>query len=110
MADKKASEAELAALHATVAKVLIKRLTVGTLTKDGEEVPDSEGLGCGAADISAAIAFLKNNNITADPETNKGLHELKDRLDKMRKAGKEGLRGALADAEISVDRDLGLLN
>ena len=35
--------------------------------------------------LGAAVAFLKNNNITADPETNAALGELKDKLAARRK-------------------------
>lgn len=35
--------------------------------------------------LGAAVAFLKNNNVTADPETNASLSKLKDTLAARRK-------------------------
>ncbi|AMM44733.1 hypothetical protein [Xanthomonas phage f30-Xaj] len=63
-----ASEGALGALHELVAKVLKDRLADGEL--------------CTAADINAAIKFLKDNNITATREANKALGELEDELGK----------------------------
>lgn len=62
-----ASRSELSELHATVARVLKDRL-------DGEEVS--------AADISAAIRFLKDNNIESNFEVDDdALSEVKNALD-----------------------------
>ena len=63
-----ASEGALGALHELVAMVLKERLANGEL--------------CTAADINAAIKFLKDNNITATREANKALGELEDELGK----------------------------
>ncbi|ASZ72043.1 terminase small subunit [Xanthomonas phage NED111] len=63
-----ASEGALGALHELVATVLKERLANGEL--------------CTAADINAAIKFLKDNNITATREANKALGELEDELGK----------------------------
>jgi hypothetical protein len=63
-----ASESALGALHELVAQVLGDRLKNDEL--------------CTAADINAAIKFLKDNNITASREANKALGELQDELGK----------------------------
>lgn len=64
----RASENELGSLHGFVAAALSERI------KDKEL--------CTAADINAAIKFLKDNNITATPEANAHLDDLKETLDK----------------------------
>lgn len=64
-----ASEGALGALHELVATVLKERLANDEL--------------CSAADINAAIKFLKDNNITATREANKALGELQDELAKV---------------------------
>ena len=63
-----ASEGALGELHVIVATVLKDRLRNDEL--------------CTAADINAAIKFLKDNNITATREANKALGELEDELGK----------------------------
>lgn len=63
-----ASESALGALHELVAQVLKDRLANDEL--------------CTAADINAAIKFLKDNNIQATREANKALGELEGELSK----------------------------
>lgn len=62
----KASEEALAGLHLIVAEGLSERL-------QGEDAK--------AADFTAAIAFLKNNGITADLASSKALKNLLDDTD-----------------------------
>jgi len=62
----KASEAKLSALHGSVADELKRRIEEGDAT---------------AADIGAAIKFLKDNHITANLEDHQGLSDLKKKLD-----------------------------
>jgi len=64
-----ASEGELGGLHVIVAKVLKDRLQNNDL--------------CTAADINAAIKFLKDNNIQATREANKAMAELESELSKV---------------------------
>lgn len=71
----KATEDELGHLHATVARGLRAAL-------EGEPT---------AAVFGAAIAFLKNNNITADPTRNSDLLDLQDKLVQRRKEKKLSL-------------------
>ncbi|AQT27770.1 terminase small subunit [Ralstonia phage RS-PI-1] len=69
----KASEAKLSELHGVVADELKRRIEEGEAS---------------AADIGAAIKFLKDNHITASIEDNAGLSDLKKKLDeKMAKRG-----------------------
>lgn len=60
-----ASESVLGELHVAVADAL--KLKIG-------------GSECSAADLNAAIKFLKDNNITATKEANKALGELQEQL------------------------------
>lgn len=57
----KAPEAALASLHGIVSEYLTLKLATGKAT---------------AAEVGAAITFLKNNSITADPSTNEALQNL----------------------------------
>ena len=77
----KASEKELSALHGEVARGLT------ALIKEGVEVPTKEGsvkVTAPAAYFGVAVALLKNNNITADPEKNEELASLNELLKKKR--------------------------
>lgn len=64
----RATETELSTLHQVVAEALKERIS----NKDI----------CTAADLNAAIKFLKDNNIQATPEANKHLGELQEELEK----------------------------
>jgi hypothetical protein len=68
----KATEAKLSELHGVVADELKRRI---------EEKEAS------AADIGAAIKFLKDNHITASIEDNEGLSDLKKLDEKLAKRG-----------------------
>lgn len=84
----KASETELGNLHALVASTLASRIAAPL--REGETIiPGTEGLAASSSDIQAAIAFLKNNNITADADTNDGLRALREQLDARRKSAKD---------------------
>jgi len=62
----KATEAALSTLHGVVAAELTRRILESEAT---------------AADIGAAIKFLKDNHITASIEDNQALSDLKQKLD-----------------------------
>jgi len=62
----RATEAALSALHGVVAQELTRRIVQSEAT---------------AADLGAAIKFLKDNDITASIEDNAALSELKQQLD-----------------------------
>lgn len=79
----KASESVLADLHGVVAEYLKLKLLSGKAT---------------AAEVGAAITFLKNNNITADPATNERLRGLSQTLQNRKKGGRLSPQAA-AEAE-----------
>jgi hypothetical protein len=89
----KASEAALGDLHAAVAVALTDAITPRNDSEGNPVVP-------AAAILAAAITFLKNNSITADPETNEGLQEVSRQLAARRKDAK----GALSDNLKAADR------
>ena len=101
----KATEEALGSLHAAVAKALSEKIKA-PIYHEGSPIPNTEGLGCSSSDLQAAIAFLKNNNITADPTDNEDLRELREQLDKRRKRGKAALRSA-QDAATDFESWLG---
>lgn len=87
----KASESALGELHAAVA---------GALTNVIQATDKETGVSlCTAAHLGAAIAFLKNNNITADPDTNKGLTALRDAIQRKRLDAKSSMAGKQRAAE-----------
>ena len=71
-----ASEKVLGELHAAVATALTEQVKGYLVVEDEveKEVKPSPAL------LGAAIAFLKNNNITADAEDNAALRELGESL------------------------------
>lgn len=92
-----ASEKKLGDLHEAVADALseqVKGYTKVELTAEGERVETE--VKASPALLSAAIAFLKNNNITADAEDNAALRELNSALQARRK--KKIPQAALDDA------------
>lgn len=90
----KATNKDLAVLHAAVARALTEAVAGGE-DKDGNPVPPS------AATLAVAIQFLKANSITADAETDEGLLALKNSLRERR--AKSGSRMTLADADALLD-------
>lgn len=82
-----ASEGALGALHELVAQVLKNRLGDKEL--------------CTAADINAAIKFLKDNNITATREANKALGELEEELGRVSSADISAAEQAELDAALA---------
>ena len=79
----KATEAALNELHAQIAR------TLSNIIADPEKAS--------AAHITAAITFLKNNNITADPAANEDLKGLNDQLQERRRK-----RAKLTPADLDV--------
>lgn len=67
-----ASEASLGSLHGIVAEYLSLKLATGKAT---------------AAEVGAAITFLKNNSITADPTKNAALANLRGTLANRKRKG-----------------------
>lgn len=82
--EKKATEDHLGILHGVVAEYLTLKLSSGKAT---------------AAEVGAAITFLKNNSITADPSTNLALSNLSRTL-----AERRTKRGGLTkQGEVEAD-------
>lgn len=89
----------LQGLHAAVAKALADAISP-TTNEEGMVLPAS------AAHLSVAIAFLKNNNITASANTNKELADLSEAL-AARRRKKEVPKLALVEAEEALAKSLG---
>jgi hypothetical protein len=89
-----ATDKDLGALHKEVAKTLTKAVAV-IEGEDGPVLPP-------AAFLGAAIAFLKNNNITADVTTNAELAALEDTLKQRR--NKRLSAADLAEAAAQFER------
>ena len=99
----KATEQELAALHGALARGLTD------IVSNGAEVATKEGavrVTAPAAYFGAAVALLKNNNITADPTTDAGLKGLAEALQAKRNARKKGMV-AFEDAAVAFGESLG---
>lgn len=95
----KASEQELAALHGAVARKLAEIIR-------GPE--DPEAAPAPAAYFAAALAMLKQNNITADASKNEELDDLSRALQEKRKQNKGKLSDRnLDEARAQLERDLG---
>ena len=73
----------LGQLHVAVAEGLLKRITSGEAT---------------AADFGAAITMLKNNSITAQPEGDSALADLKRLMEERNKGRKPVLPDPYAEA------------
>ena len=86
--------AELQELHRLVAKSLNQRITLDM----------DDGIPTDAATLGAAIKFLKDNAVTADPADADDLSELRNKL--MEQAANRRARGsnvvALASADLQV--------
>lgn len=100
----KATEAELSALHGALARGLTE------IIKDGVDVPLKGGdvvkVAAPAAYFGVAVALLKNNNITADPEKNEELRDLNDKLQARRQSKRTELNFRRA-AEDFAEKHLG---
>lgn len=87
----KATETELGDLHGKITRTLDKAL-------DGTEVS--------AAVLANAIAWMKHNDITADPEANDALTKLKAKL---KARGRKDLNATdIAAAQLELERQMGL--
>jgi hypothetical protein len=96
MSKNAATEERLGELHAALAETLIKQLDGRPILQDGEIV----GYEVDPRIISAAISFLNNNKIKANPFLTEEMSEIEKRLTnrrtKFRKVdgGKAALRAA----------------
>lgn len=91
-----ASDAILKELHEAVAQELlaIVRNGVPVYDKEGEEVGTRKAT---AAELGAAISFLKNNSITADLDDSDATRELREALEKRRSKLKPVMPDFLSD-------------
>ena len=89
---KAATVAELQELHAMVARSLSTRIAQDT----------EDGLPTDAATIQAAIKFLKDNNVTADPADSDNLSELREKLAEQSRQRKAKLSNVIAMADKQV--------
>lgn len=90
---KKATESELGDLHKKITDKLSARL-------DAED-------GFAAADMANAIAWMKHNSITADPEQNEALRDLRSKLAN-RQRNKPLTADEIAQAQRELEAHLGL--
>lgn len=102
----KATENELTELHRAVATVLTAQVSAQgdetTFDEDGLMQPTGEKIFTASpATISAAIKFLKDNEITADIETDENLTNLRDTLAKKQKHSRVGGDAATAARKLA---------
>jgi hypothetical protein len=100
----KASESQLNALHGALAEALTPIIRDGVVV--GGEGDNVVKITAPASYFAAAIALLKNNNITADPEQNEALRTLRDRLAKERQ-DRKGRLGSNQEAAALLEKQLG---
>jgi ABC-type uncharacterized transport system substrate-binding protein len=95
----RANEELLGKLHSLVTNTFIHKVQVRAVTrmdKDGNAV--EETIEPSSSDLAAAVAFLKNNNITCAPNDDNALGELQKLMD----ARNARRRPVLPDAHASV--------
>lgn len=101
----KATETELGALHGKITETISRKLDAPLRSDDGKAIDGTEGLAMTAADLSNAIAWMKHNSITADPEQNDALAKLREKL---KQRGKGVKAVDIAAAQNELERELGL--
>lgn len=95
MAGKSSSISELNKLHRLVAESLNSRLK--------QDLEDN--IPTDAATIGAAITFLKNNSITADPTEKEDLNNLRHSLTDLAKKRKEKANNVIALAKTDLSSE-----
>lgn len=98
----KATETELAELHSTLTRTLTQAVKPQEIIQEDGRI---DVIMPAAAYLTAAIMHLKNNNITADPETNSDLAELNKTLAERRKRKKLSLSD-MSEVVDALERDL----
>lgn len=82
----KATEAELGTLHGVLAKTLTSIIEEGVpVVVRSEEGDKVEKVPASAAYFTAAIALLKNNDITASASDNDAVRKLREALEERRR-------------------------
>lgn len=82
---------DLGSLHGKLTKYYNKRLD-SILAEREEEDEDDFVMPLSPAELTAMNNFLKQNEVTADPETDGELSDVQKKLREMREAGKSKLR------------------
>ena len=92
-----ASDTLLKELHAELARQLLDvvRNGVPVFDKEGDEVGTRKAT---AAELTVAVTFLKNNDITADLNDSDATKELRDALEARRKKAKPVMPDFLSDS------------
>lgn len=94
---KATSVAELNSLHALIAKSLTQRI----------EQDINDNIPTDAATLGAAIKFLKDNNVTADPADADDLSTLRDRLKEQSAQRRRKVGNVVALASADLDQMTG---
>lgn len=104
----KATESELADLHGVIATTLKEVILEGSTVVVGKgDDAVVEKVTASAAYIMAGIAFLKNNNVTADPGSNKELDDLQKAIAERRQRSKERMsKRTIEQVAETFERDL----
>ena len=91
-----ASDATLKALHAVLAEQLLDMIRKGVpvFDKEGNEAGTRKAT---AAELAVAVTFLRNNDITADPNDSDVTRELREALEARRKKAKPVMPDFLSD-------------
>lgn len=101
-----ASEESLSSLHDAVARVLTHKMQVRDVQRvvkvGGEDTLVDETVEPTAAELAAAITFLKNNNITAVPDEDSALGELRSIMEKRRAKRPPALPDPLASIPTDI--------
>jgi hypothetical protein len=98
MESKPASISQLGGLHDLVTKAFIRKVqgkVVTNVNAVGEAV--DEFIEPSAAELAAAVTFLKNNNVTSAPSEDNAIGELQRLMDARRARSKPVLPDTLAD-------------
>ena len=93
-----ALDATLKALHTAVAENLLDLITNGVPTQWDEEGNETARRKATAPEFQAAIAFLKNNDITANLDETEATKALRDALEARRKKQPLVMPDMLSDA------------
>ena len=94
-----ASDTLLKELHAELARQLLDVVKNGVpvFDKEGDEVGTRKAT---AAELTVAVTFLKNNDITADLNDSDATKELRDALEARRKKAKPVMPDFLSDSTL----------
>lgn len=96
--EKGADAGVLGGLHELVTRAFIKKVQERIVVKTGREGETfEEVVEPSAAELAAAVTFLKNNNITCAPSEDNAVGELRKLMDARRARARPALPDTLAD-------------